>query len=178
MKLRTSTIRYSILPILVITTAFFTAASTLHADILSEARTFTADNRNTPTENWEGPHVREIMNDKDWDMVLAESKKGSVFVFKHSTECEISAGAAFRTNEWLKKAAKKTPKFYFVKVIERKPVSQKIAKRINVTHESPQLLLLKDGKHVWNTSHKKITAKAIEGAIQKHVKGPDGSDSK
>ena len=72
---------------------------TVHADVLSEARSV-PDARNTPTENWEGPHVREIMNDKDWDKVLAESKKAPVFVFKHSTECPVTAGAAYRTNAW------------------------------------------------------------------------------
>ncbi|MFP6617621.1 MAG: bacillithiol system redox-active protein YtxJ [Candidatus Hydrogenedentota bacterium] len=177
MKLCTSTKHLWILPLLVFTTVVYLSVSTAQADILSAARNFTVDNRNTPTENWEGPHVREIMNDKDWNTVLAESKKRPVFVFKHSTECPISAGAAFRTNAWLKKATKDTPKFYFVKVIERRPVSQKIAKNIDVKHESPQLLLLKDGKHVWNTSHEDITAKAIEGAIKKHAKTPNGSDS-
>lgn len=144
------------------------------ADILSESRRFITDPRNSETEHFEGPHVREIMNDKDWAKVVAESKKGPVFVFKHSTQCEISAGASYRTNAFLKKAKKGTPKFYFVKVIERKPVSQKIEKAVQVKHESPQLLLIKDGKNVWNTSHEDITGKAIEGAIQKHVKAPAG----
>jgi bacillithiol system protein YtxJ len=148
------------------------------ADVLSGSRVFITDDRNTPTENWEGPHVREIMNDKDWEKVLAESKKNPVFVFKHSTECPISAGAAYRTNAWLKDAKKGSPKFYYVKVIERRPVSKKIEKNIAVKHESPQLLLLKDGKSVWNTSHEAITGKAIDGAINKHSKKNEGSDAK
>ena len=114
--------------------------------------------------------MTELTTLEEWTQRLATSTENPFFVFKHSTECPISAGAAFRTNAWLKKATKDTPKFYFVKVIERRPVSQKIAKNIDVKHESPQLLLLKDGKHVWNTSHEDITAKAIEGAIKKHAK--------
>lgn len=167
-------IRVYILPMAAVVISIVPA----QADILSEARTFTADNRNTPTQNWEGPHVRELMTIKDWDKVLAESKKGPVFIFKHSTTCSISAGAAFRTNAWLKENSKKgSPKFYFLKVRERRPVSNKIEETLQVKHESPQLLLLVDGKHAWNTSHDRITGKAIEGAIEKYGKKTIGSRS-
>lgn len=158
---------------LLVVAALLVPTSNIFADILSEAKSI-PDSRNTSTQNWEGPHVKEIMTDKDWDAILAESKKSPVFIFKHSTECPISAGAAFRTNDWIKnKSTKETPKFYFVKVIERRPVSKKIEKDIAVKHESPQLLLMKNGKNLWNTSHEKITAKSIETAIKTHATKPD-----
>lgn len=171
-----------ILQALILSIVTLSGVSSVQADILSEARTFLPDSRNTDTENWEGPHVSEIMNEEDWKLVRDESKKKPVFVFKHSTECPISAGAAYRTNVWLKKAHKDAPKIYFVKVIERRPVSQKIEAEVEVKHESPQLLLLKDGKSVWNTSHEAITSEAIDGAVKQHAKvnskKAGGSDSK
>jgi bacillithiol system protein YtxJ len=154
------------------------AAPLAHADFLNEARTFVVDGRNTPTENWEGPHVTEIKTEEDWKKVVAASKKEPVFVFKHSTECPISAGAAFRTNDFLKDAPKGTPKFFFVKVIETKPVSKTIEANTRVKHESPQLILLKDGKATWNTSHENITQESINVAIKGHATDDEGSDSK
>ena len=152
------------------------------ADVFGEARAPIPDSRNTANETYEGPHVREIMNEKDWANVVAESKKSPVFLFKHSTQCEVSAGAAYRTNTFLKSARKGTPKFYFVKVIERRPVSQKIEKDVQLKHESPQLMLIKDGHDVWNTSHEAITEKSIQAAIDQHAKAAgkksDGNDSK
>jgi bacillithiol system protein YtxJ len=139
------------------------------ADITAESSRFNPDKRNTPTESWEGPHVKEIFTDADWKKIVEESKTAPVFVFKHSTECPVSAGAAHRTNTWLKSHGKDAPKFYFVKVIERRPVSQKIEKETNLKHESPQLILLQNGKHLWNTSHENITGQAIETAIDEHL---------
>ena len=133
--------------------------------------TFAPDPRNEAEQSFEGPHVPEILTEADWQKVVKASKEAPVFVFKHSTQCPISAGAAYRTNEFLSKEAKKdTPKFYYVKVIETKPVSQKIEAETKVKHESPQLLLLDDGKAVWNTSHEKITADSIKSAVKKHAR--------
>ncbi|MFP6581734.1 MAG: bacillithiol system redox-active protein YtxJ [Candidatus Hydrogenedentota bacterium] len=140
------------------------------ADILPNTNKFKSDPRNVEGENWEGPHVPEIMTEGDWKKVIAKSKEAPVFVFKHSTECPVSAGAAYRTNTFIsKEATKDTPNFYFVKVIERKPVSKTIEASTKVKHESPQLLLLKDGKVLWNTSHEKITADSIKKAVAQNV---------
>lgn len=148
------------------------------ADILPNTNKFKADPRNTEAENWEGPHVPEILTEGDWEKVVAKSKEGPVFVFKHSTECPVSAGAAYRTNTFLsKEATKDTPNFYYVKVIERKPVSQTIEANTKLKHESPQLMLLKDGNAVWNTSHENITADSIKVAIKGHTKKVDEGSS-
>lgn len=147
------------------------------AEDLKTTNRFAPDPRNSASEHFEGPHVPEIKSEADWKKVLKASEEAPVFVFKHSTQCEISAGAAYRTNEFLsKEASKTTPKFYYVKVIETKPVSQKIEAETKVKHESPQLMLIEDGKAVWNTSHEKITVDSIKSAVKKHVSEKDEED--
>jgi bacillithiol system protein YtxJ len=52
-----------------------------------------------------------------------------------------------------------------VKVIESRPVSNAIAEKLAVTHQSPQLILLHSGQEVWNASHHNITGENIESAL-------------
>lgn len=55
----------------------------------------------------------------------------------------------------------------WVRVIEERPISLALSERIGVQHQSPQALLIKDGKAVWNDSHHNITAAALKDAVNK-----------
>jgi bacillithiol system protein YtxJ len=110
--------------------------------------------------------AKEISTGADYRAAVAASHEKSVFVFKHSTTCSISGGAYRRVAAWMKERGAAAPPVYLVKVIERRPVSQQIAQQTKVTHESPQIILLQDGKAVWSTSHDQITAAAIEAALE------------
>ena len=118
---------------------------------------------------WGGPELREIESTGDMKLVLAGSHRRPIFIFKHSTTCPISARAAARLNAYAGENADKKPVFYWVKVIETRPASQALAEAVEVEHESPQILLIEDGKAVWNTSHDEITAEAMDAAIEKHL---------
>ncbi|MND04785.1 hypothetical protein D3C83_252140 [compost metagenome] len=54
-----------------------------------------------------------------------------------------------------------------VKVVEAKPVSNAVAEKLGIQHESPQIILLQGGKPVWNASHHNIRAENIEAALGK-----------
>jgi bacillithiol system protein YtxJ len=54
----------------------------------------------------------------------------------------------------------------WVRVIEERPVSLKMAERVSVRHESPQVLLIKDGKALWHDSHGRITVDALKAAVR------------
>lgn len=56
-------------------------------------------------------------------------------------------------------------KVYLVNVIEDRAVSNLIADILEVTHQSPQLLLIKDGKCIHQSSHLTISA----SAAAKHI---------
>lgn len=109
----------------------------------------------------------ELLEHKQFARALKASADKPVLVFKHSTQCPISGAAYRRMAKYLHEAGDNAPPFYFVKVIERRPVSQGIAKKLDVKHESPQLILLKDGKSVWSTSHHAITSEALKKALKK-----------
>jgi len=52
-----------------------------------------------------------------------------------------------------------------VRVIEERPVSLGLADRIGLRHESPQAILIKDGKPLWHDSHYRITVDALKAAV-------------
>lgn len=125
--------------------------------------------KNEPGENWEGPHVPELKSFDDWEKTVEASNGAPILIFKHSTSCPVNAKAAYRVNQWLDEKGDEAPKMVFVKVIESKPVSKKIESDLRIKHESPQVLLLKDGEGRWSTSHDAITADAIEKALDEHA---------
>ena len=90
---------------------------------------------------------------------IAVSNEKPVVIFKHSTRCSVSRMALKQfENEY--DAADATEN-YFLDLIAYRDVSNAIASRFNVFHQSPQLLLIKDGIAVYNASHSDIDAKTV-----------------
>jgi bacillithiol system protein YtxJ len=101
---------------------------------------------------------------EDLERVLAEP--GPLLVFKHSTACPISAHAHREFRAWLESAAA-PPRTALVRVIEERPVSNAIARRLGVPHQSPQAILVVGGAAVWNASHHDITGVSLTAALGK-----------
>lgn len=106
--------------------------------------------------------VQELTNVEEWKKLLAESDKQPVLLMKHSTRCPISAGAHDEFMKHVQVEALPDVRYAQVLVVEHRPVSNAVAEDTGVKHESPQVLLLKDGKAVWNISHWRITAEALK----------------
>ena len=116
-----------------------------------------------------GPDVPEVTSMLQMDVALTASKSAPLLVFKHSTACPISAGAAQRLNRYVEASGEEAPRIVYVKVIESSPISRAFEKRLAVKHESPQIILVRDGKAVWSTSHEAITGEAIAKALKDHA---------
>jgi bacillithiol system protein YtxJ len=80
-------------------------------------------------------------------------------ILKHSTTCSISKMALAR----LERAA--TPEhidFHFLDLLKYRSISKAIAEKFNVFHESPQILLIKNGECIYDESHGGIQMEEIE----------------
>ncbi|WP_395044974.1 bacillithiol system redox-active protein YtxJ [Flavobacterium sp.] len=77
-----------------------------------------------------------------------------VLIFKHSTRCSISRMALKQFENEFDLEEKVTP--YFLDLLENRSISNEIATRFDVEHQSPQLILIKDGKAIYNVSHSDI----------------------
>lgn len=96
-------------------------------------------------------------------IIFEESKNNPVLLFKHSNRCSVSffAKKMFEQN-WNSEIP---VKLYLIDVVVERPISNKIEELLKVVHESPQVLLLKDGKCIYHSSHNSIDAKTIEDKL-------------
>lgn len=93
-------------------------------------------------------------------------REGKFYFLKHSLTCPISQ-AAYKEYE---KFAAENPSVptYFLAVQESRPLSNEIAERFEIKHESPQAILFANGKAVWNASHWKITNRSLQNVISEN----------
>ncbi len=102
---------------------------------------------------------QQLTNIQQLEDLTSESNEHPVFIFKHSTRCSISRMALkqFERNYGTDKTA--TP--YFLDLLEYRDISNKISEKFHVLHQSPQLLLLKNGQVVYHASHSDIDAEDL-----------------
>jgi bacillithiol system protein YtxJ len=108
--------------------------------------------------------IRDLEHEGDLEALLQRSHGTPVFLLKHSTRCPISA-AAWR--EYRQFGESSPPaELWRVLVIEKKPLSGKVAHETGIAHQSPQLLLISDGRAIWHVSHWSITQEAMANALE------------
>lgn len=109
--------------------------------------------------------MREITTLEEFDMLLAESERYPVLIFKHSTRCPVSAAAYSRMQAWERVLGEMAPVVCLVRVIESRDLSNEIAAHLGVAHQSPQVILVRDGFALWHASHGGIGGLALDAAL-------------
>lgn len=100
---------------------------------------------------------KELNSIEDLETALKASHEQPVALFKHSTRCSVSL-----------MAKKSIERFwdldidaYYLDLIAHRDVSNSIAEQLEVHHQSPQMVLVKDGKAIYNASHGSIDVDAM-----------------
>jgi bacillithiol system protein YtxJ len=93
------------------------------------------------------------------DGLISDSKQKPVLVFKHSNACGISA-RAYRELEKLEGQVN------LLEVQAVPDLSREVESLTGVRHETPQVILLRDGKAVWNASHFDVTVASVSQALK------------
>lgn len=101
----------------------------------------------------------------DVDRILEHSHTQPVLVFKHSRTCGISAMAWEQWEAFLKQPEASRVYCTHLIVQDDRPVSNELAQRLSVRHESPQTILIIDGAAQWHTSHMAITQERLTQAV-------------
>jgi bacillithiol system protein YtxJ len=99
----------------------------------------------------------------DLDALLERSFDKAILIFKHSTTCSISKMALNRVE---REAPNSGIEYYLLDLLKHRDVSNAIAEKLKVHHESPQILLIKNADCVFDTSHNGITVDVINEAIE------------
>lgn len=97
-------------------------------------------------------------------LIQKDSFEKPVMLFKHSTRCSISSMAMNRLeNYWDIDEAAIQP--VYLDLIAYRDLSNKIAADLGVMHQSPQILIVKDGKCTYQASHSQIDVEDIKQNI-------------
>lgn len=108
---------------------------------------------------------REITTIEEWEQALEASAEKPQLILKHSTQCPVSAAALEEYESYLADKPAENVEYLLVKVIESRPVSNKIAEDLNVKHESPQMILVKNKRKYWDTSHWSVTKRHMQAVL-------------
>lgn len=92
------------------------------------------------------------------ELIKEQSNNQPVVIFKHSTRCATSSMAKNRLE---REAAPEHTLFYFLDLIRYRAVSNKVAEDFHVHHESPQILVIKNGECIYEDSHNGISMEDI-----------------
>ena len=96
----------------------------------------------------------ELSEETQLETINTQSTQQPVVIFKHSTRCSISTMAKSRLE---RETAPDNTLFYYLDLIRYRNISNKIATEYAVHHESPQLLLIKNGECVYEETHNGIS---------------------
>ena len=97
----------------------------------------------------------------DLDAALARSRTTPVILFKHSQTCGISHMARASLVDGA------LPAPVLEVVIQRdRPLSDAIASRFGIRHESPQVFVIADGAVIWHSSHSGVSGSRVTAAWQ------------
>ena len=106
-----------------------------------------------------------LTDEKQLAEIVETSQQKPVVIFKHSTRCSISSMSLDRLlRNWKEEdSAQITP--YYLDLIAYRSLSDLVAQRFGISHESPQVLLLKDGKVTYHESHYGISYAEIKSQV-------------
>ena len=112
------------------------------------------------------PDITPIHKIDQLDQLLTESATQPLVLFKHSYSCGISAEALDELVDHLNSDSAGTVRYAMVTVQTHREVSNAVAARLGIRHETPQALIVRGGRVVWSASHFRVTAKAVNAALR------------
>lgn len=120
------------------------------------------------------PDLSPLEHVDELHRLIAESDSRPVLLFKHSHSCGVSMEALDELVAHLNErgprgpvlpAGASAPKYAMVTVQTHRAVSNAVVQKLGIRHETPQALLIREGRVVWSASHFRVTAAAVENAI-------------
>ena len=95
-----------------------------------------------------------------------ESRKYPILIFKYSNRCSLSRVVLDRLERSWKPDQSNEMKAYFLDLISYRSISDMVSSYYNVPHESPQVLVVKNGNAIYDESHFGISFDRIVEALK------------
>ncbi len=99
----------------------------------------------------------ELNDIKQLDEIAEASNAKAQIIFKHSTQCNISADALAEMNRFEGEA-------WYLDLLAHRDISNQIAEQFGVRHQSPQVIILKSNEVAYHESHWRIKAATVQQA--------------
>lgn len=99
------------------------------------------------------------------EQIKKDSEHGAIVIFKHSTRCSISATALSRLERAWQQSEVANTQTYLLDLISFREISNQIAQTFGIMHESPQVLVIRNGQCVFDASHWDIDYQDIKQKI-------------
>ncbi|MFT5885133.1 MAG: bacillithiol system protein YtxJ [Arcticibacterium sp.] len=128
--------------------------------LLNSISLFSNPNSKKNRMNWNKLNAAEQLEE-----IKKESKERPVMIFKHSTTCPISTTSLSRMERNWKDEDSKNIKAYYVDLLSNRGLSAEIASTFAVEHQSPQVIVIKDGKSIYDESHFGISFKDVVKSV-------------
>ena len=110
-------------------------------------------------------HWIPLRDSAQLDEIVTRSSQIPCIIFKHSTRCSISAMAKMRLEDhW--DFQPEEAEIYFLDLIQYRELSNQIAERFSVYHESPQIILLRNGESTYDASHLDISVQELRECFE------------
>src|SRR5262245_1923124 len=130
------------------------------------------------------PDLTHLEHIDEFEALLTESRQRPLLLFKHSMSCGTSYEALDELIDHLNNTPPRTSRaagtpaenglparYAMITVQTHRELSTAVAKRLGVRHETPQALLIREGRVVWSASHFRVTGGALEAAIKEQICG-------
>lgn len=120
---------------------------------------------NTLFGNGDGKNLPEfwktIESEEDLENAVKSSHDRKIAIFKHSTRCFISKTVLKNFEKEVENNTPTDTDLYFLDLLAHRALSNKIAEDLEVQHQSPQLIVIKNGKAISSASHQSIELSLI-----------------
>lgn len=103
---------------------------------------------------------------EQFNQIIQTTHEKPVLLFKHSTRCSISA-MVLNSFESKWSTGNELCGLYFVDLLQHRDISNEIAAVTGITHQSPQVIVLKGSEIVYDDSHSGIDPRRIESILRK-----------
>lgn len=104
----------------------------------------------------------KIESENDLNAAIENSNIKNVVIFKHSTRCIISKTVLKYFENEAENSNTENIEFYYLDLLNYRNISNEIAEQFNITHQSPQVILIKNEEAVYNASHDGISLETIK----------------
>jgi len=108
----------------------------------------------------------EIVSTEALAEVMRSSENETVLFFKHSVTCGVSSCAFNEFQKYLESPESSATRNCVIVVQKSREASDELARLVGVEHESPQAIVVRNGRAVWNDSHLAIKSEKLVNAVR------------